>query len=351
MKKRNFIAIIATVCFLSSTFPSSLSYANEGKEKIEDELQEIQGDKDKKQEDIKSIESNLDKQKKQLQETEQQIHDKQKEIDSQEEKLKKRQKQVEKYRKVLHGRLADIYKRGEMADLATLLEADSFSEFLSTYETILLVLDKDENLFEKERKQEEAIVKIKKKLEEEQTEYKKMQAEGKKSFEEYKDKLTKSKSELASIEKKENNIEADLQKIRIQEIKSGNFKFKGPMQKPANAPISSNYGWRTNPYPQMHAGIDYNGDTGDPIYAAAEGIVVRSEPASGYGYVVQIDHGEGIVSLYAHMWSWDVTVKKGEYVKKGQVIGKMGNNGQSTGSHLHFEVQKNNQRVNPAPYM
>ena len=113
--------------------------------------------------------------------------------------------------------------------------------------------------------------------------------------------------------------------------------------------ISSHYGQRTDPFykvTKFHGGIDFSGPLGTGIYATGDGTVIRVEKnKSGYGNNVLIDHGYGYKTRYAHLDSF--SVKKGDKVKRGQEIGKMGNTGKSTAPHLHYEVIKNNKTVNP----
>ena len=113
--------------------------------------------------------------------------------------------------------------------------------------------------------------------------------------------------------------------------------------------ISSHYGQRTDPFykvTKFHGGIDFSGPVGLGIYATGNGIVKKVEKnKSGYGNNILIDHGYGYMTRYAHLSSF--SVKKGDIVKRGQEIGKMGNTGKSTAPHLHYEVIKNNKTVNP----
>ena len=117
--------------------------------------------------------------------------------------------------------------------------------------------------------------------------------------------------------------------------------------------LTSGYGYRRNPVTgayKLHEGIDIGAPLGTPIRAVAEGKVIESRPASGYGYIVVIDHGGGLSTLYAHVYPQDVTVRVGQSVSRGQVIAAVGNNGQSTGPHLHLEVIKDGRTVDPKPY-
>ncbi|MEN1783749.1 MAG: M23 family metallopeptidase [Bacteroidota bacterium] len=111
----------------------------------------------------------------------------------------------------------------------------------------------------------------------------------------------------------------------------------------------SGYGWRTDPFTKarkMHYGMDFAAPRGTPIYASGDGKITRADNASsGYGKHIRIDHGFGYGSLYAHLSKYNVT--KGQKVKRGDLIGFMGNTGRSKGPHLHYEVWKDGQRINP----
>ena len=113
--------------------------------------------------------------------------------------------------------------------------------------------------------------------------------------------------------------------------------------------ISSHYGHRTDPFykvTKFHGGIDFSGPVGTGIYATGDGVVSKVEKnKSGYGNNIIVDHGYGYKTRYAHLHSF--SVKKGDKVKRGQEIGKMGNTGKSTAPHLHYEVITNNKAINP----
>lgn len=103
--------------------------------------------------------------------------------------------------------------------------------------------------------------------------------------------------------------------------------------------LGSTFGWRIDPFTgttALHSGLDYSAEPGTAIYAAAGGVVVTQEFHPQYGKMVEIDHGNDLVTRYGH--SSRVFVKKGDLIKRGQKIAEVGNSGRSTGSHLHFEV-------------
>ena len=116
--------------------------------------------------------------------------------------------------------------------------------------------------------------------------------------------------------------------------------------------ISSGFGVRRDPFTgstAMHRGLDFRGPTGAPIHAAADGKVTFVGRSSGYGNVVEISHGNGLKTRYAHMSKFHA--KRGQKVEAGDVIGALGSTGRSTGPHLHFEVHINNRAVNPRPFL
>jgi len=116
--------------------------------------------------------------------------------------------------------------------------------------------------------------------------------------------------------------------------------------------MSSDYGRRVDPITgriSWHPGIDFAGQMGDPVVSVAAGVVVFAGEYQGYGRMVEIDHGGGYTTRYAHQEL--MTVALGDIVKKGQVIGLMGSTGRSTGPHVHFEVLKDGHQVDPSQYV
>jgi murein DD-endopeptidase MepM/ murein hydrolase activator NlpD len=128
-----------------------------------------------------------------------------------------------------------------------------------------------------------------------------------------------------------------------------------PSDKPikVNVEFTSGFGVRSDPFhagAAMHPGIDLAGQYGTPIYATADGTVLRAGwNSGGYGNLVEVDHGRGITTRYGHMSA--ILVSAGQHVTRGQQIGRMGSTGRSTGNHLHYEVRIDGRAVNPIPFM
>ena len=120
----------------------------------------------------------------------------------------------------------------------------------------------------------------------------------------------------------------------------------------AGSYITSGFGGRADPFgggSQFHKGIDFEADVGDPVLAVADGVVSFSATRSGYGETVEIDHGNGYVTRYAH--NSRLVRQVGELVRAGQVIAKAGSTGRSTGAHVHFEVWQDGVVVNPRKFL
>jgi murein DD-endopeptidase MepM/ murein hydrolase activator NlpD len=126
-----------------------------------------------------------------------------------------------------------------------------------------------------------------------------------------------------------------------------------PSREPiANSYITSSFGRRADPIvggSQFHKGIDFEADVGDPVLAVADGVVSYSAARAGYGNVIEIDHGNGYVTRYAH--NSRLVRRVGELIRAGQEIAKAGSTGRSTGAHVHFEVWENGRYVNPRKFL
>jgi murein DD-endopeptidase MepM/ murein hydrolase activator NlpD len=125
-----------------------------------------------------------------------------------------------------------------------------------------------------------------------------------------------------------------------------------PNSAPVRGPVGSGFGFRSDPFSgrnALHTGLDFPADTGTPVLAAAGGMVLLTESHPAYGNMVEIDHGNGLVTRYAH--NSKLLVKAGDIVKRGQLISEVGTSGRSTGPHLHFEVLVDGVPQDPAKFL
>jgi murein DD-endopeptidase MepM/ murein hydrolase activator NlpD len=117
--------------------------------------------------------------------------------------------------------------------------------------------------------------------------------------------------------------------------------------------INNEFGFRRNPFGgrtyEFHAGMDIDGEKGDPIVAPGNGVIIKAGWQGGYGYMIEIDHGNGLTTRYGHLSKIEVEI--GESVQRGQLIGLIGSTGRSTGPHLHYELRINDKPVNPRLFL
>ncbi len=158
------------------------------------------------------------------------------------------------------------------------------------------------------------------------------------------------KRDIEQLEAESRSITAFL--VAVQRGQRVAQAGNGSLHRPVPGAITSGYGRRLHPilnYYRTHTGADFHAASGTPIEAAASGAVVWAGARGGYGNCVIIDHGNGLATLYAHQSR--LAVSDGDTVKAGEVIGYVGSTGLSTGPHLHFEVRRQGEPVNPVAYL
>jgi murein DD-endopeptidase MepM/ murein hydrolase activator NlpD len=151
------------------------------------------------------------------------------------------------------------------------------------------------------------------------------------------------------IDRREQQLEVLDDLLLANKIKADTFVAGRPIKR---GWMSSRYGKRTDPFNgrlAWHAGVDFAGKQGSDVVAVASGVVTWASNRYGYGRLVEINHGNGYKTRYAH--GAEIKVKLGDVVRKGDVIAAMGSSGRSTGPHVHFEVYKNGRTVDPAAYL
>ena len=127
-----------------------------------------------------------------------------------------------------------------------------------------------------------------------------------------------------------------------------------PLRKPLSGDLqlTSTFGYRTDPFfgrPALHSGVDLREEFGTPVRATAAGVVAAAGPNGGYGNMVEVDHGGGLSTRYAHLSA--ISVAPGQQLAPGAIVGKVGSTGRSTGPHLHYEVRMDGEAVDPARFL
>jgi murein DD-endopeptidase MepM/ murein hydrolase activator NlpD len=344
MKQKWLAASLAAVLFAAGVSVPGVHAESGVKEKVK----EIRNQKKSVLDQIAALNPKMEQLKREMKELEGQLADLQEKNGPLVKKYLSQKEEADKYEQRVKKQLANMYVQGDTNYLARLLEAESFDEFLQRFEVLRILTQEDHETWSNYRKEiekmEKAYGKVFENLEQQEALVKK-----------YEDKMKELLAERQKYEGNLKNIDEQLEmyedeviQINLEEWRAGKLRFgyTGPLRHPTNTRKTSDYGMRFHPVLGryvMHKGVDFAGPLGVPVYAAADGVVVGNEPSNGYGWLVTIYHGDKggvpIFTRYAHMYKKDVMVRIGEEVKKGQQIGRVGNNGMSTGPHMHFEVR------------
>jgi len=328
--------------------------------------------KQKKQEEnkalleLKAINNNISKTTKSLQSTEIKLSTLEKELLQLEKELKESKLQIEANTKALEKNLRIIYEQGDVHFLEVLLDSTSITDFLTRWDLLNSIAKNNKEMI-KANEEKLQLVKLKKELalqkQQKLDELKNDQKEKRKELSVASSRqqtiYNSLKSERAKIEAELDELERQSQQI-ANEIRrqtsgdNGEYQGSGKLAWPAPGytRITSKYGMRFHPIlkkNKMHTGMDIGAPKGANIVAAENGTVIQAGWNNAYGNMIVINHGGNLVTLYAHASKLLVSV--GQQVTKGQVIAKVGSTGYSTGPHLHFEVRKNGDPVNPSPYL
>ncbi|WP_442596278.1 PcsB-like coiled-coil domain-containing protein [Neobacillus sp. D3-1R] len=359
--------------------------------KANDEIDRIQGEQSKVRAEMKRIDMATTDTENKIQEKNQQIDATNKEIEQLKVEIKELEERIAKRNELLKDRARNFQETGGMVSyIDVLMGAHSFSDFIDRMSAVATIMEADQDILKKHQEDKELLETKKTEVQEKLSNLENM----KKDLEQMRVKLIAQKAEkdklMASLKEQEKEVEEylleskekeellaaqaraiqkaiQLEKARIAEIerqkreaaKKGQTYTppvsNGKFIRPANGVYTSGFGAR---WGTVHYGSDIANRADVPIWAAADGVVIRSYYSSSYGNCVFISHsidGQIYTTVYAHMSTR--MVGEGAVVRQGQQIGIMGNTGDSTGQHLHFEIHKGpwndakSNAVNPANYI
>lgn len=344
----------------------NLNNANIQLQYVENELTNSLIQVQKLQDRIDQYQAKLDEVNEKYQKLQNQVEEHQKKLDTVQESYNRKNE-------ALKQRLVAFYKSGSINFLDVLMDSNNIIDFVSRYYLIKKMTEYDAKSMEEIEKQKHEIEKVTNELKESKANMKLTKADA----EQQTVVLTNTKiileNQISSLTESEQSLKSQIDIYKKQQeelenliqyaIRSSTYELRysgGIMVWPTltTSYITSQYGSRLHPIQGIiknHAGIDIGGTTGNPVYAAADGVIIYSQyNTGGYGNLVMIDHGtnsEGvkIVTLYGH--GNKLLRNVGESVKQGELIMEMGSTGNSTGPHVHFEVRENGVAVDPKKYL
>lgn len=286
------------------------------------------------------------------------------------QELERLEAEIDQHQEVLRERILAIYKYGYQSYLEVLFEARDFGEFITRFGMVKRFVKRDVHTINTLREQQSLIARKKEEITQQQQDlerqkhlYTRLQNQNRYEQNRYLSKIQVTQTELSKIQNDRRLLEKaldeleDLSKSMESQIRDIQNKSKtalgtGKYIWPVSGDITSYFGYRIHPIlkkRKYHSGLDIAALMGTPIAASDTGVVIFSARNGGYGLMITIDHGAGISTVYAHCSR--LLVKKGQKVTKGEIIGKVGSTGLSTGPHLHFEVRKDGVPVNPLNYI
>lgn len=336
---------------ISWAYGDELSDIRNQQSQVKTEMAELEDSIASQKEEVEAIQKEVDKQQAKIDEIESKIA----ETESQ---IQKMQEDIESQKENLGKRLRNMYKNGSVGFVDVILGSGNFSELISNLSMLQKIYASDQDTLDYLEDQHKKIEEKKELLTEEN---KKLNDE-KKVLDEKQQEAQKKKdamqADMDKLQAKLDKLNADAARLTgvILGSQDSNKEYEGGsgiMGWPTDSRnITSDFGMRKHPiYGTFigHTGIDIAADYWSNVYAAESGTVILSQVYGGYGNAITIDHGGGISTLYGHNNALLVSV--GQHVTRGQVIALCGSTGQSTGSHVHFEVRVNGVPVDPMGYL
>ncbi len=380
MRQKNFISsllalwLVLLPVFMNFGFASEIDDKRAELSEVQQKMQEMETRRDAAREEAEAASASLDEVMGRLRELQAQSDELtrksdalQSSIDNNQAQLDAKKRELDERMQIYGRRLRNIYMNGQLNYLDILLGATDFTEFSSRMYLLQKIIARDVAMLEDIKKSTEEIQARQEVLDKEMKEIQITRAEldaKKAKVDEVRERraqiLYKAEEAKHDSEEEYDRLLAISENIAamLRNMESGGGYAPaggggtGRFMWPCSGEITSYYGWRTHPVfgtTRYHSGMDIAVDYGTPIHAADSGTVIYSGWLGGYGNAVMIDHGGGLVTLYGHNQS--LNVSEGQYVSKGTVIAYAGSTGWSTGPHCHFEVRLHGDVTEPLDYL
>ena len=401
MRKKIILLLAMVLTFVpihATTLKDKKEELNSTQQDIKDKKEAATKKKEQKevlQEEIKQVDLEMVEIQDNISELGDKLEVKRNQIADSEEKLEEANEKKDAQYEATKKRMVQMYKSQKIGYIQVVFSSNNFWDAINRVEYVKRISRKDRSILDEYKLQIQTIKEQKQVIEEERNELDKLQkqeiakneqleaARSKKeaAMEKLAAEEGKLKSEIVNLEEISENLKSEIQELTRQleeearrrkeeeerrkqaasSSSSSSSSGKIPTQYvggtfmwpvPGNYRVSSGYVDRTSPIfgtAEFHTGIDIPANYGTSVVAAADGVVITAGWVNGYGNTVMISHGSGLVTLYGHNSS--LVVSKGDSVKKGQTIAKVGSTGYSTGNHCHFEVRKDGDHVDPNIYL
>ena len=388
---------------LAETESELNSQKEDNNEKItqaQQEKERVTNEKNQTIDEVNSLTEQITDYQSQINSLDAQIDEANNKLEEQTKKLEEAEKQYNEQQDTLNTRIVALYEAGETSYLDVLLSSESVTDFISNYYIISEIAECDVELLEQIDNQKQEIAKAKEEIENSKNQLATAKADKERVSQELQEKKSEKDSYVAQLSQEEQDIEAQIEELqqaniqidkdiaaareaarkKLEEEKkkqqqqnnnnnsgsNSGSSSGGGISNPSSAgfiyPVPSGYATiTTNLYysnGSYHGAVDFGtgGISGQPVYAVADGVVITAKAlTTSYGNYIIIMHRDGLYTLYAHGQPGSIAVSQGQYVTQGQQIMRVGNSGNSTGPHLHFEVRTGNglysDRVDPRPYL
>ena len=388
---------------LAETESELNSQKEDNNEKItqaQEEKERVTNEKNQTIDEVNTLTEQITDYQSQINDLDAQIDEANNKLEEQTKKLEEAEKQYNEQQDTLNTRIVALYEAGETSYLDVLLSSESVTDFISNYYIISEIAECDLELLEQIDNQKQEIAKAKEEIENSKNQLATAKADKERVSQELQEKKSEKDSYVAQLSQEEQDIEAQIEELqqaniqidkdiaaareaarkKLEEEKkkqqqqnnnnnsgsNSGSSSGGGISNPSSAgfiyPVPSGYATiTTNLYysnGSYHGAVDFGtgGISGQPVYAVADGVVITAKAlTTSYGNYIIIMHRDGLYTLYAHGQPGSIAVSQGQYVTQGQQIMRVGNSGNSTGPHLHFEVRTGNglysDRVDPRPYL
>lgn len=378
------LACLLIVTSISHVYASSSQELKDQQNTIKGRMEETKSNMDEIDskakgvaDEMMALDLEVDKAEKEIEKTEGELEELVKGIEQTSKELEIAEENLEEKKELFNQRIRVMYMNGETGYLEMLLASEDVQDFLSRKEMLQSIAEYDKDLLKYMKNQRDIIDGKKKELENQKEEQEKVKSrlveekeELEKASREKQVLMDKLENDKEALKKQFDKLDADSRAVeqKILQLQSTNTSYSGGavstgtsgggvsgrMQwpSPSCSSVNSGFGYRMHPVlgiNRLHTGIDIPASYGTTVVAAESGRVIKSGWEGSYGKTVMIDHGGGIVTLYAHNSNLSVSV--GQTVERGQPIASVGTTGMSTGAHIHFEVRQNGRHVDPMNWL